>query len=410
MRQLIDRTRAELAKPEPQGLELVYRYCPVTIAECGGPCEQGPEYCDCGEIKGEAPSQPEQLVSEHRPVWTEGICGDGAAILKDGVMQPIEDVLAALNATALAQPEPEGLPPRVGHILRLAEIIREVDGNHDKGAGALAEAILSHPGSRWRTRAELAKPEPEGGGSIHGLEGEIVATIRAYASVEPQVGASRILHESGFGVVARAVLARYARLAIEPVPVSERLPGAEDCDELGQCWWWRDGEVAWFFCDANHLNFPLWTHWLPHYALPVPPEPGVADHVTDDEGTRWDRTTDAALWAKAFCLICPEMASREDVMIGWFANAIMAGWDHHGWKIDAERKPIPVSERLPGAEDCDAEGRCWLHSPHLLGGEAAWVYDCPAWAQRFWAQRFTAVYSHWLPHYALPVPTSQESP
>jgi hypothetical protein len=38
----------------------------------------------------------------------------------------------------------EELPPRVGHILRLAEIIREVDGNHDKGAAALAEAILSH--------------------------------------------------------------------------------------------------------------------------------------------------------------------------------------------------------------------------------------------------------------------------
>ena len=139
---------------------------------------------------------------------------------------------------------------------------------------------------------------------------------------------------------------------------------------------------------------------------PVPPEPGVADHVTDDEGTRWDRTTDAALWAKAFCLICPEMASREDVMIGWFANAIMAGWDHHGWKTDAERKPIPVSERLPGAEDCDLEGRCWLYGPHLLGGEiAAWVYGCPAWAQRF-----TAVYSHWLPHYALPVPITEEAP
>jgi len=40
----------------------------------------------------------------------------------------------------------EPLPPRVGHVLRLAEIIRELDGNHDKGADALAEAILSHPG------------------------------------------------------------------------------------------------------------------------------------------------------------------------------------------------------------------------------------------------------------------------
>ena len=43
-------------------------------------------------------------------------------------------------------------------------------------------------------------------------------------------------------------------------------------------------------------------------------------------------------------------------MIGWFANAIMAGWDHHGWKMDAELKPIPVSERLPGEGDCDADG------------------------------------------------------
>jgi hypothetical protein len=38
------------------------------------------------------------------------------------------------------------LPPRTGHIFRLAEIIREVNGNHDKGAIALAMAILSHPG------------------------------------------------------------------------------------------------------------------------------------------------------------------------------------------------------------------------------------------------------------------------
>jgi hypothetical protein len=36
------------------------------------------------------------------------------------------------------------LPPKVGHIIRLAEIIREVDGSHSLGAAALAEAILSH--------------------------------------------------------------------------------------------------------------------------------------------------------------------------------------------------------------------------------------------------------------------------
>lgn len=30
-------------------------------------------------------------------MWSEGICGDGAAILKDGVMTPIEDVVKKLN-------------------------------------------------------------------------------------------------------------------------------------------------------------------------------------------------------------------------------------------------------------------------------------------------------------------------
>jgi hypothetical protein len=35
-----------------------------------------------------------------------------------------------------------------GRILHLAKIIRDVDGNHDKGAAALAEVILSHPDIR----------------------------------------------------------------------------------------------------------------------------------------------------------------------------------------------------------------------------------------------------------------------
>jgi hypothetical protein len=67
----------------------------------------------------------------------------------------LDDLLKIVRnpANLPAQPAPpaegevgdEVLPPRVGHILRLAEIIRAVDGNHDKGAAALAEAILSHP-------------------------------------------------------------------------------------------------------------------------------------------------------------------------------------------------------------------------------------------------------------------------
>jgi len=38
------------------------------------------------------------------------------------------------------------LPPKVEHIWKLADIIREVDGSNSLTAGALAEAILSHRG------------------------------------------------------------------------------------------------------------------------------------------------------------------------------------------------------------------------------------------------------------------------
>lgn len=46
------------------------------------------------------------MVVRTTPLWTEGVCGDGAAILRDGVMVPIEEVIDALNhreALRLAQ-------------------------------------------------------------------------------------------------------------------------------------------------------------------------------------------------------------------------------------------------------------------------------------------------------------------
>ena len=62
-----------------------------------------------------------------------------------------------------------------------------------------------------------------------------------------------------------------------PVPVSERLPQAEDCDAEGRCWWYRveeDGVGEWFQrvpCQSAE-DFILYriTHWLPFHALPLP--------------------------------------------------------------------------------------------------------------------------------------------
>jgi hypothetical protein len=68
--------------------------------------------------------------------------------------------------------------------------------------------------------------------------------------------------------------------------------------------------------------------------------------------------------------------------------------------------PVPASERLPGPEDCDEQGRCWL-----------WERDCGysgcKWAlvDRTWSlsqsDEDLSVYTHWLAAHALPLPTPE---
>jgi hypothetical protein len=75
---------------------------------------------------------------------------------------------------------------------------------------------------------------------------------------------------------------RSIRSAIEPVPVSERLPGPEDCDAEGRCWYFFMDSVVggcgWqmFNEEENELLAP--SHfWLPRWALPVPELEGGND-------------------------------------------------------------------------------------------------------------------------------------
>ena len=54
--------------------------------------------------------------------------------------------------------------------------------------------------------------------------------------------------------------------------------------------------------------------------------------------------------------------------------------------------PVPVAERLPVPEDCDAEGRVWGWLNTDCGWKLYPVGHLPGWA-------------YWLPHHALPAPT-----
>jgi hypothetical protein len=114
-------------------------------------------------------------------------------------------------------------------------------------------------------RAALAQPEPQGP-----TDEELMAL--AVAVFEDPFSTDKDY--------ARAVLARWGRPAIEPVPVAERLPGPEACDGEGRCYAW-DG--YWWLVRSAVLEEDDtgagegYTHWLPHHALPVPQQQQEAE-------------------------------------------------------------------------------------------------------------------------------------
>jgi hypothetical protein len=127
-----------------------------------------------------------------------------------------------------------------------------------------------------RAHTALAQPEPEGP-TDEELEDFALQNGGGYFNCDCQEEADILTrkHVSNY----RAVLARWGRPAIEPVPVAERPWEREGwCDAEGRCWWGRPSEELcnsdWFlatraeveeFCDDC-----LPAVSLPHHALPIP--------------------------------------------------------------------------------------------------------------------------------------------
>jgi hypothetical protein len=105
---------------------------------------------------------------------------------------------------------------------------------------------------------ENAQPEPEG--RWRGLVADLRSTASGLESQScPQTAA----------LITRAadLLQRH-----QPVAVSKRLPGPEDCDAEGRCWWYGEGgDMVGWTLDAEGPSYYRAKYWLPARALPVPP-------------------------------------------------------------------------------------------------------------------------------------------
>ena len=57
-----------------------------------------------------------------------------------------------------------------------------------------------------------------------------------------------------------------------PISVNDRLPGPEDCDNEGRCWWFDSYYEMWKLeSGTDWAGEILYTYWLPFNALPIIP-------------------------------------------------------------------------------------------------------------------------------------------
>lgn len=139
-----------------------------------------------------------------------------------------------------------------------------------------------------RARAALAEPEPE-----VPTDEDLFRLDQLRDKWNAQADAFNTWDELGIDEIVwwaqRQALARWGNhpgspdSSLQPVPVSERLPEPEDCNDEGEVWAWRrfsrfslekDIDNCDFWCLAYHKWLEGedcgFTHWLPAHALPLP--------------------------------------------------------------------------------------------------------------------------------------------
>jgi hypothetical protein len=189
----------------------------------------------------------------------------------------------------LAQPEPQEVIPDHVNLIAFA-YSKEPWATWLKTGGCLESAHCELSDLMLAVLARFGRPAIEPAPEPEVLTDEeldiVVIAIQRLAPHRPD-GPTQPTHDL-YAVdrgreILKQHLARYARPAIEPVPVRERLPGEGDCDAEGRCWigTWNhieDEDVFELLFDWSFSTPRDWTwsgiahiqYWLPHWALPVP--------------------------------------------------------------------------------------------------------------------------------------------
>jgi hypothetical protein len=144
--------------------------------------------------------------------------------------------------------------------------------------------------------------------------------------------------------------------------------------------WWHDGDML----VCSHLTAEPLEEWITPTTGPVLPCAEVRDTEDFMKDTELQGCFDATVWASEFCKRFPQ--NDEGTMLGWFANAIMAGYDK-GIKDAPDNKKEPLIEwvtptsgpTLPEVEVRDHDDQEWTKASLIKidnGNDRTYFVSC----------------------------------
>ena len=160
-----------------------------------------------------------------------------------------------------------------------------------------------------------------------------------------------------------------------------RANGFRRCETITQ----EEGELILSLKIGDQTGPSVWWHLKKIRGIGAQPEP---EGLTDEELLRTYGKAKRDHCYEGDADDWPKKSERAATVAGLRA-AIAADRAHH-----PTHQPVAVSERLPGPEDCDEQGRCFFHS---VGR---------AWRDWYLLKVSSAseTETHWLPFNALPLP------
>ena len=188
------------------------------------------------------------------------MCAELLRSLENYPVQPSRDRDLCVRARALlAQPVPEGLSDE--------EIESEFRAWWNERYGSAyfgAVPLVSVIEWTQHVTARRPTPQPPADGEVGYALLELRSLVMGLGYAGMHVDAQRLERAADL----------LERQHPQPVAVSVRLPGPEDCDEQGRCWMFGNVEGDWRLISTINPGIPklkyCFSHWLPANALPTP--------------------------------------------------------------------------------------------------------------------------------------------